>query len=126
MKLLPTLIRLDDLRFHAYHGVMPQERAIGGDFRVSVELTLCPKESALVSDQLEGTINYADVSRVVGEEMARPAALLEHLGHRLLKRLLAEFPLADAAKVEICKLAPPLPADCKAACVEMAATRQDA
>ena len=36
MKLLSSYVCLNKLRFHARHGVLPQERATGGEFVVSI------------------------------------------------------------------------------------------
>ena len=36
MKVESSYIYLKDARFHAYHGVLPQEQQVGADFLVSV------------------------------------------------------------------------------------------
>ncbi|MBR1890026.1 MAG: dihydroneopterin aldolase [Alloprevotella sp.] len=123
MKIEHTTIRLENLRFHAYHGVIEQERTIGGEFSLDIEILLQPQDSALQDDNLDGTANYASICNAVAEEMNQPSNLLEHVAHRILKRLLADFPVISQAKVYIRKLAPPMEFDCTAAGVEMTATR---
>ncbi|MBF1554796.1 MAG: dihydroneopterin aldolase, partial [Prevotella pleuritidis] len=38
MQLESSHIYLRDLRFHAYHGVLPQERVIGNEYVVNVQI----------------------------------------------------------------------------------------
>ena len=37
MRITSSYISLRNVRFHAFHGVMPQERKVGADFLVNVE-----------------------------------------------------------------------------------------
>lgn len=101
-------IFLNDIRLHASHGVMEQEREVGNDFLISVELD-ADVEQAGATDRLEDTINYADVAEVVRKEMMIPSQLLEHVATRIARRLLHDFNKARSARVRITKLAPPIP-----------------
>ena len=38
MKITQSSIRLHDMRFYAYHGVMEQERRVGGEYLVSLQV----------------------------------------------------------------------------------------
>ena len=60
-------IQLEKLRFHAHHGVMPQERVTGQDYELDLTLSLRDSVAiqALTADRLESTVNYADVYDVV-------------------------------------------------------------
>lgn len=73
MKLNDSYICLRGLRFHAYHGVMAQERLVGNDYEVDVRLHV-DVEKALVSDDVADTVNYAEVFQVVRRQMAHPGA----------------------------------------------------
>ena len=53
---MTTRISLNRLRFHAFHGVMEQERRVGNDFEVSLTVDY-PFEKALTSDDLDHTLN---------------------------------------------------------------------
>lgn len=66
------------MRFHARHGVLPQETLTGGDFLVSVEAG-CGLQRATETDEVADTLNYADIHRMVKEEMAVPSKLIEHV-----------------------------------------------
>ena len=57
-------IRLRQMEFYAQHGVLPQERVVGGRYMVDVALDVRLDEAALLHDCLEGTVNYAEVYEV--------------------------------------------------------------
>ena len=101
-------ILLNDLRFHAFHGALEQERLVGGWFRVSVDADT-PMEDATQTDQLEDTVNYADMAIAVQEEMAASSRLLEHVAGRIARRLLHDFPPLLSVKVRVIKENPPIP-----------------
>lgn len=82
-----TSITLDNLRFRARHGVMEQERAVGNTFVVALRLDY-PFEEAMQTDNLEATLNYAEVYEVVKAEMGVPSRLLEHVAGRIRSGLL--------------------------------------
>lgn len=85
-------LKIDRLRLYAYHGVMPQERITGANFYVSLEAEYECDATAYAEDQLEGTLNYADVAEVIRQEMLIPSNLLEHVAHRIAQKLLDSFP----------------------------------
>ena len=91
---MTTKIRLQAMRFYAYHGVAEQER-----------------------DRLEDTINYAEVYETVREEMRIPSRLLEHVAGRILKALHHRFPTLQAAEIKLSKLNPPFGGDLHSASV---------
>ena len=51
-------ITLNKCRFFSYHGVDEQERVVGNHFEVTLKV-YCPMDSAMTSDDLDGTVNYA-------------------------------------------------------------------
>ena len=83
-------IELDSMNFYAFHGVAPQERTVGNPFIVDLLLT-ADVEAATVSDNLDDTINYAEVYAVVKQEMDRPSLLLEAVAGRIVADLHKEF-----------------------------------
>lgn len=123
MYLTETHIRLDDVRCYAYHGVLPQERVVGADYTVSLDLQLTAPAPAVRDDRLEGTVDYAEAFRLVRREMARPSALLEHVAGRILQALFDTFPRIEAASVAVRKVNPPMGADCSGAAVTLTARR---
>lgn len=113
-----------NIRLHAYHGVLQQERVIGNDYLVSVSVT-CSLGNAVKSDSVDDTINYAAVYELVKEEMAVPSNLVEHVAGRIAQRVLDRFSLADEVTVEVVKVNPPMGAACDGAGVELSLHRSD-
>lgn len=118
MRISQSYIILREVRFHAFHGVMPQERKVGADFtvslRVGVDLSL-PAESDDVAD----TLNYATLYEVVKQQMEIPSQLLEHVAGRVGKVVMDTFPQVTGVDVTLTKLNPPMGADCAGASVEL-------
>lgn len=118
MKLNDSYISLRGLRFHAYHGVMAQERRVGNDYEVDVRLHV-DVEKAMVSDDVADTVNYAEVFQVVRRQMAYPGALVEHVAGRIAQALLDQWPQVADVTIALTKCNPPMGADCQGAAVEL-------
>lgn len=111
-------IRLEGLRIHAFHGVLPQERQVGADFRIDLRVGY-PLTEAMQSDDVRDTLNYAGLYEIVRGEMAVPSQLLEHVAGRIAKAVGAAFPLVTSIDLVLTKLNPPMGADCDGASVEI-------
>lgn len=118
MKLVKGNIFIDNMRFHARHGVLPQEQLTGGDFLVSVNAAY-PLEKAAASDDVADTLNYAEVYAVVKREMLKPSKLIEHVAGRIGESLMAEMPGIEELTVRVVKENPPMGADCSGAGVQL-------
>ena len=121
MKLMSSKIYLRNVRFHAFHGVLPQERIVGNDYLVNLVLDYY-FSSAMQTDDLQGTLNYAEVYQKVREEMAVPSKLLEHVAGRIAHRLFSDFPEIQKLQLSITKVNPPMGADSDGAGVEVVLT----
>ena len=121
MKLMSSKIYLRNVRFHAFHGVLPQEGIVGNDYLVNLVLDY-DFSSALKTDDLQGTLNYAEVYQKVREEMAVPSKLLEHVAGRVAHRLFSDFPEIQKLQLSITKVNPPMGADSDGAGVEVVLT----
>lgn len=121
MKLMSSKIYLRNVRFHAFHGVLPQEGIVGNDYLVNLVLDY-DFSSAMKTDNLQGTLNYAEVYQKVREEMAVPSKLLEHVAGRIAHRLFSDFPEIQKLQLSITKVNPPMGADSDGAGVEVVLT----
>lgn len=121
MKLMSSKIYLRNVRFHAFHGVLPQEGIVGNDYLVNLVLDY-DFSSAMKTDDLQGTLNYAEVYQKVREEMAVPSKLLEHVAGRIAHRLFSGFPEIQKLQLSITKVNPPMGADSDGAGVEVVLT----
>lgn len=122
MKITGSKIYLDDIRFYAYHGVMEQERQVGGEYLVSLAIETDLSE-AVHTDDLADTVNYAALYALIEREMSIPSKLLEHVAGRIGQRSLEEFDKIATLTVRVTKQNPPIGADCKGASVEIKMTR---
>ena len=118
-------IALHKLHFYAFHGCLPQERKVGGEYTIDVRLTLPDASTAIEEDDLNGTVNYADVYEVVREEMEQPSNLLEHICGRINHRLLKDFSLISAVTLTLTKVNPPIGAACSGASVTLTTKREE-
>ena len=118
MKLENSYITINGLRFHAYHGVLPQERLTGNDYLINLRVKYSI-EKAMHTDSVEDTLNYATVYEAVASEMMIPSNLLEHVAGRIGTHLLDMFPEIKDIDLSITKLNPPMGADCTGAGVEV-------
>lgn len=121
MKLMSSKIYLRNVRFHAFHGVLPLEGIVGNDYLVNLVLDY-DFSSAMQTDELQGTLNYAEVYQKVREEMAVPSKLLEHVAGRIAHRLFSDFPEIQKLQLSITKVNPPMGADSDGAGVEVVLT----
>ena len=121
MTLMSSKRYLRDVRFHAFHGVLPQEGIVGNDYLVNLVLDY-DFSSAMKTDDLQGTLNYAEVYQKVREEMAVPSKLLEHVAGRIAHRLFSDFPEIQKLQLSITKVNPPMGADSDGAGVEVVLT----
>lgn len=101
-------VRLEGMKFRAYHGCLESERIDGNDFSVDVEFSY-DMSAAAAQDSLDAALDYSKVYDIVKSEMAVPSNLLENLAFRIRKSILAEFPTISSLKVKVIKFNPPLP-----------------
>ena len=118
MKMQSGFICLRNVRLHAYHGVLEQERCVGNDYILSVRVGY-DFSSALTSDDLSDTLNYASLYDFMVREMQEPSQLLEHVAGRIGQSIFKAFPQATSVWLSITKLNPPFGADCEGAGVEI-------
>ena len=111
-------VYIDSMRLHAFHGVMEQERTVGNDYCVSIEIEY-PLEEACEKDLLDATVNYAVVAKTVAEEMQVPSQLVEHVAARIAKHLKLLYPKIIMIRINVKKIAPPMPYDMDGAGVEL-------
>jgi len=117
-------IQLNGVRFYAYHGVDEQERVVGNHFSVDMEVTV-DFSTAMRNDQLDGTINYADLYSVLEVEMRQSSKLIEYVAGRVIAALLRAYPEIAAVRLKIAKQVPPMSADLKECAVVVEGTAED-
>lgn len=91
---------VEGIRTYSYHGCIPLERKVGGEFETSVKIDY---DFSLLSDSddLNKTIDYAKVIEVVEQEMAKPANLIETAARNIILSLQSHFIGIDQVEVRI-------------------------
>lgn len=112
---MKATITIDRLRLRAFHGVGSQERRVGNVFEITVSLVYPPALKAVVSDNVDDTLNYADAVEIIRKVMSEPSDLLEHVAGRIRSALLSAYPAIESGRISVVKLAPPVSAEMAAA-----------
>jgi dihydroneopterin aldolase len=100
-------ILLEGMRFYAYHGVNPEERALGQRFLVDVVMAVDLRRPGL-SDDLADTVSYSDVYKVVrGIVEGEPRNLIEAVAEEIAAAILTGFP--PVARVTVTVRKPEVP-----------------
>lgn len=116
-KVSNSTVSLDGIRLFARHGVMTQERTVGGSFTLSLRMR-CDIGRAMLTDSVADTVDYGRAATIAREVMDEPSLLLERVAYRIADRLLTEFPLISSVTVRLTKDVPPIGLDCDGATVE--------
>ena len=95
------------MKFYAFHGVLPQENLVGAFYYLDLRLKT-DFSCAAETDELEGTVSYADIFMVTKEEMNIPSKLLEHVCQRIASRIFQDFPTIEAIDIRLSKENPPM------------------
>ncbi|MFN3529226.1 MAG: dihydroneopterin aldolase [Bacteroidia bacterium] len=96
------LIVLEGMKFHAYHGLHPEERVCGGEFVVDVYIDY-PFEGG--TDKIAQTANYELIYIAVKKRMQQPVNLIEFLAESILDDLKSIYPEAGF-RVRLSKMHP--------------------
>jgi len=99
-------ISLNKLLFVGYHGLYPEEKKLGNNYSVEIDIDFNPKQAII--DQLDQTIDYVLVYAIVKKWMEIPTPLLETLVGKIADDILSSQPLANTVFVKITKLHLPI------------------
>ena len=99
-------ISLNKLLFVGYHGLYPEEKKLGNNYAVEIDIDFTPKQGVI--DQLDQTIDYVHVYAIVKKWMEIPTPLLETLVGKIADDILSSQPLANTVFVKITKLHLPI------------------
>ena len=95
-------IQLDGMVFYGYHGASSVEQEMGQRFVVNLEVQR-DLRSAGLSDDLQDTVSYSHIYRLVKEVMEGPSRkLLESLAETIAQRVLDDFDV-DSVRVKVKK-----------------------
>ena len=104
---MTSKIIFDNLKIYAYHGVLPEETIIGTYFILNVEIH-ADVWKATETDDLNDTINYAEINAIIHKEMKIPSKLMEHVAGRIMVKIKNTFPQITFIAVKMTKKSPPM------------------
>jgi len=106
-------IVLTGIHGFGYHGLFEQERKDGQDFFVDLTLSV-DLNAASLSDAIEDTVNYAEITDLVVEEItSNPVNLIEKLAARIAERVLNQHAKVISVTVTVHKPQAPVAAQLK-------------
>ncbi|MBP5412668.1 MAG: dihydroneopterin aldolase [Bacteroidales bacterium] len=111
-------INISGMRFYAYHGCFDEERQVGTHFEADCTLNVDVIQAAK-EDDLQKTVNYQEVYKVLQQEVMQSSFLLENVVYRMLSALMNTFSEIKSAEIELYKLNPPLGGQIKSVSVKM-------
>lgn len=101
-----ALVVLEGMRFHAFHGVYPEEQLLGNDYVMNVEVETGIAVAAKSDNIEQATVNYETVFQICMIEMAQPRQLLETVVSDVIRHMKRQFPQMKGIKVQLRKLNP--------------------
>lgn len=102
-------ITLKNCAFFARHGVYPEEEFLGQRFYVDAEFDVAGAEAA-ENDDLDGTVDYGIVFKVIEEIVTTSRKLLiEALALTIAKELCVRFSPIKRARITVRKPSAPVP-----------------
>ena len=112
------IIKLKNIRTFSYHGCLVEESKIGSDYSVDLEIKADLRKS-MDTDELEDTVDYVHLNKIVMEEMAIRSKLLEHVAKRIVQRVFNELPQVSQITLAVSKLNPPIGGDVQAVTIQL-------
>ncbi len=119
-------IKITGLELFARHGVYPEENALGQRFLVNAVLYLDVRPAGL-SDDLERSVNYGEVSHFIKDFMeTHTYKLIETVAEQLAREILRAWPLIERIDLEIQKPWAPVGLPLDTVAVEISRSRHTA
>ncbi len=117
-------IFVENIRCHSFHGCLPEETIIGGEYRVDVVVFL-ENEKLSGNDDLNETIDYCDVSKIVEDYMSVPCKLIETVCEKICDSVLRISSNIEKVMVSVTKINPPIDGDVEKVRVEIEKKRSN-
>ena len=112
-------MEIKGMRFFGYHGVFPAENELGQQFYVDAILELDLMGAGL-SDDLEQTVNYAEVYKTIKVVVeGDPFKLIEALAEHIALTILDTYTKVSETVVRVTKPHPPFAAQFDGVTVEI-------
>ena len=102
-----AFIKINRIKTYSFIGCMDEEKKIGSEYETDIEINFrCCFEK--LNDNLNKTVDYVSVSKVVNDEMKKKCNLLETVIYRIGNKLLNIDDKICSVTVQIKKMNPPI------------------
>lgn len=98
-------INLHNLNFFSFHGIHEEERVLGNEYEVNVDVTF--DESGPVN-KIDDTINYVTIFEMVKQRMNKPTTLLETVAQDIVNQVHSADNRVKTVTVSVEKKNPPI------------------
>lgn len=116
-------ILFNKMEFWGYHGAFKEENKLGQRFYVDLELYFDLSKAGR-SDNLEDTVNYADIYKTVQQIVEKEKyELVEAIAERLATKILDGYMIIDELLVRVTKPDPPIPGHYESVAIEIRRSR---
>ena len=103
-----TIIRINNARFYAHHGVFDDERTNGGHFEIDAEMT-CDVTAAEAEDNLKKTLDYEKAYKFIKEVVSGSKYyLIEALAFHIADKIIKNFSVVQKVTIKVRKPTPQL------------------
>ena len=107
-KITKHKVAAQGIKVFAYHGCLPEEKNIGGEFLVDVFVE-CDFSIAAATDNLNLTVDYCMIFDIVQEQMKIPSKLIEQVAFRIANKIVQSAKQEIfGLRVRITKINPPV------------------
>ncbi|WP_185864246.1 dihydroneopterin aldolase [Blattabacterium cuenoti] len=101
-------IILENIKLFGFHGCMPEEKYVGSNYTINIEIELDIYDAS-ITDDLSKTINYVHLYSIIKEEMKINSKLIENVAKRIIDKINFKFhKMIKYSKIKLCKENPPL------------------
>lgn len=113
------VIKIENLKVFAYHGVFEEEKQNGQDFYINAKLISNLKRAGM-TDQLQQSTHYGEVCLQIKKTLTEQKYdLIERACERCIEDLLIHFPLIREVTMELRKPHAPIPMEFESVSVEI-------
>jgi 7,8-dihydroneopterin aldolase/epimerase/oxygenase len=99
-------IELQNLIFHAQHGLYEEERKVRNIFEVNLSVSFPEQKTAYEST--ENTISYVNLYAIVKQNIQNPVFLLEKICQDIILKIKNQYPVVTEIRISIYKLQAPI------------------
>lgn len=101
------ILKLSNIEFYAFHGVLDEEKQKGNRFSVDFECEYDMTDAGRY-DLLKSAVNYVNIYEIIAHEMEISSDLLENVAYRIIDSIEYNFRTIKKCTVTVSKFNPPL------------------